>query len=478
MPAPYAEDLAQLSSEKELAAYVTEARAALRAAWRPEGGGRPWGQRHAELLDAVLRRLTAIAAERTGGFPSGVALIAMGGYGARILAPHSDVDLTFVVDRDDDPPILREAFRLVMDVLLSGAKIKIGYGYRHLSDLAQGGLDHQTQTALLDARLIAGDGALFSRFDREFTQSLQLADFLFQKEAERKKVRLRAGITPYAVEPDVKEGAGGLRDVQTALWMARARFDKRGDALWRELVRRRILTRDEARTLQDCREHLYRLRHLLHLFSGDRRDLFTIPLQEAVAERLGFERVGDSPAVEGFMNEHFAAAGEVSRLSEKIVRRIMDAPIRLGDGLSSLRRTIVVTEPEQLAPDPLWPMRALELCQRYDLELSSPAAEAVEEHVATEIWQALPPERPGSRFVALLDQPGDSLATLRRMSDTGLLRNILPELDACRTLVPYDPTHACTVGEHSLRVFGNLLDARDGRQGIPAYREADRKSVV
>ena len=171
------------------------------------------------------------------------------------------------------------------------------------------------------------------------------------------------------------------------------------------------------------------------------------------------------------MRVHFTAAGEVARLSEKIVRRIMDAPIRLGEGLSSLRRTLVVTEPEQTAEDPLWPMRTLEICQRYELELSSPAAESVEEHVGSDAWKGLSTEKTGARFVELLDQPGDLLATLRRMDDTGLLRDLLPELYACLALVPYDPTHAYTVGEHSLRVLGNHLDARDGRQGVPAYRE-------
>lgn len=471
MPAAHAAALAELRDERSLIAYVTQARAALREDWSPETGGRPWGQRHSELIDAVLRRLVAIAAERAGGMPTGVALLAMGGYGSRVLAPYSDVDLAFLVDRDDDPPLLREAFRLVMDVLLSGAKIKIGYGYRRLSDLSQGELDHQTQTALLDARLLVGDGALFARFDRQLAETLHLADFLFFKEAERRRVRARAGETPYTVEPDLKEGAGGLRDVQTALWMAQARFDRKGDALWRELVRRRILTPAEMRQLQDAREHMYRLRHLVHLLGNERRDRFTIPLQEAAAARLGFLPLGDSPAVEALMHAHYGAAGLVARLSEKIVQRVMDAPIRLGGGLSAVRRSVTVTEPDAAEADPLWPMHAIELCQRYELELAPPTAEAIEQHLDSTRWSTLPPQRAGARLLELLDQDGDILASVRRMQRVGLLGALLPELANCMSLVPYDPTHAYTVGEHSLRVLGNLIDARDGKAGIRAYRD-------
>jgi [protein-PII] uridylyltransferase len=471
----YAADLGALTDEKSLAAYVRDARAALRDTWQPQGGGRRWGQANAELMDAVLRRLFALAAERAGGDTARVALIAMGGYGHRVLAPFSDVDLTFLVDRDDDPPILRETFRLVMDVLLSGARVKIGYGYRHLSDIGKGGLDHQTQTALLDARLLAGDSTVFARFDQDYVASLQIADFLFSKETERANVRARAGNSPWQVEPDLKEGAGGLRDVQTALWMARARFHRSGDALWRELVRRKILTKEEMRTLQDGREHLYRLRHLLHLLAGDRRDQFTMSMQERAAQRLGFTDTEEQPAVELLMRRHYAVADAVDRLSEKVMQRTLDAPLTLGtatSGLSALRRTVVVTAPRAAFTDPLWPLAALEHCQRYELTLAAPAAEAIAETVASH-WNTGFPPGAGERFRRLLGQSGDALASLRRMHATGLLVALLPELSACMTLIPYDPAHAATVGEHTLRVFGNLIRLRERPDEQPvSLREA------
>ena len=246
--------LATLSEEKDLAAFVVRERAALleRAdvliTSRPDGG-RLWMHRYADLIDAVVRRLWSLARERTGheSGPAGpgIAVLAAGGYGMRWLAPHSAMDITLIAARDDDPPVLRELFRLIMGVLMSGAKLSVGYGYRTLADVggaespeddsSAGGvaeyggspgvltLDHQTQTSLLEARLVAGDPALFARFDRDFRQHLQVADFLFRKEAERRRRREKFGATPRVTEPNIKEGTGGLRDLQTAGWMARGR---------------------------------------------------------------------------------------------------------------------------------------------------------------------------------------------------------------------------------------------------------------
>src|SRR5262245_41243682 len=196
--------LAGLSDEKDLTDFVLRERKALQERWSPTHGGRHWMQEHAALLDAVLRRMLALSLERTGRpDATGIAILATGGYGQRLLAPGSDLDITFLAERDEDPPVLRAMFSLVMDVLLSGAKMKVGYAYRTFADIEGEALDHQTQTALLDARLVAGDGTLFARFDRLFQEHLQMADFLFRKEAERHLRRGRADASVFAAEPDI-----------------------------------------------------------------------------------------------------------------------------------------------------------------------------------------------------------------------------------------------------------------------------------
>jgi [protein-PII] uridylyltransferase len=475
-------ELMTLTEPKELAAWLTRERQALQDRWSSERGGRAWMHEHSSLLDAVVRRLFALSQERAAAEPNGnghhgdghkngsggVAILAVGGYGQRLLAPHSDLDITFLSERDDDPPVLRQMFRLVMDVLLSGAKMKVGYAYRTLADLVGDTLDHQTRTALLDARLITGDGGLFWRFQESFPATIAVADFLFRKEAERNRVRARNGDSPFVVEPNVKEGVGGVRDLQTAAWMARVRFGKSGEALWRDLVRRRVLTREDWEALSAARELLLTVRCGLHVLSGERRDILTAGRQEQIALTLGHPAVEEdgTPGVERFMRRYYEAAWVVQRLSDKVMARCLDAPLPIGHdtGLSSVRRAVSITDPVRVDADPLWPLTALEACQEYTLEMATPTDEAVERYL-TEGRLGEPGSdthrAAGARFVALLARPGDATATVRRMQRTGLLRALLPELDDCFALIPYDPSHTRTVGEHSLLVLDNLIHLRE-----------------
>ncbi len=192
-----------------------------------------------------------------------LAIIATGGYGRRELAPFSDVDVTFVPAREDDPylnVLIKDMFQMVMDVFLYGANLKVGYAYRLLGDL--GRLDHQTQTTLLDARFLCGDRALFQEFRAQFRAHLLTADFLFQKWAERQAVLAKhGGDQVYGVEPNIKEGAGGLRDIQNAEWMGEVRCHVSLSRLWPALVEQGFVTDEDAAQIQ-CRARLSALRPL------------------------------------------------------------------------------------------------------------------------------------------------------------------------------------------------------------------------
>jgi [protein-PII] uridylyltransferase len=459
--------LAGLSEEKSLTDFVVRERKALQERWSPQHGGRHWMQEHAALIDAVLRRMLALSLERTGRENAdGIAILATGGYGQRLLAPGSDVDVTFLAERDADPPVLRALFALVMDVLLSGAKMKVGYAYRTFADIEGEALDHQTQTALLDARLVAGDGSLFARFDHLFQEHLQIADFLFRKEAERHLRRGRADASVFVAEPDVKNGLGGLRDLQTAAWMGRVRFHRPGEALWRDLVRRKVITRDDLRHLIAAREFLLIVRCALHLEAGEQRDLLTRYRQEQVAARLGYLLPDDEgPDIQAFMQRYYAAAADINRISDKVVTRCLDTPIALDhdSGLSSIRRRVAITEPAKTDKDLLWPLRALDFCQAYGLRLALATEEAIQAFLQRGDWQNKEARKQaGVAFLTLLAKPGDTVETLRRMNRTRLLNDLLPEFDRCMSLLPYDPSHVYTIGEHSLRVLGNLVDLREG----------------
>ena len=403
-------------------------------------------------MDITVKRLFELACERSGDIPNNITVIATGGYGQRCLAPWSDVDLTFLVDRTDDPTILREAFQLVMDVLLSGCRIKVGYAYRSMDEILAGGLDHQTQTALLDSRFICGDRALYERFDSIYLSTLQMADFLFQKSVERRGIRQRNGESAYLLEPDVKEGAGGLRDVQSAQWIAMVRFGKSGDALYRELVRRKVVTADEADALRDGREFLIRTRNALHLVAGERRDRLVTARQEATAESLGYTGNNDTPAVQSFMREYYGHAARILDLSNKVISRCLEGPLPLSAaGVAVLRNTITVTELATLETAREWVPAAIDASQRLALDLSASCVERIQQCSANVGGPVI-----SKILLSVLGRSSGITDAIKTMIRTKLLERVLPEFTDAMQVIAYDPAHISTVGEHSLNVVANL----------------------
>lgn len=192
------------------------------------------------------------------------------------LSPHSDIDITFIPERDGDSAtdrVIREMFRLLMDVLMEYGRLKVGYAYRLIDDCPT--LDHTTQTTLVDARLVIGSRHIFARFLEEFWGHFNPTDFLFRKIMERRQMRAKHGTTPYLVEPNVKEGAGGLRDIHLVRWLGAGWAGLPTAGEWEYLVSREWLSREDADYLASAQEFLTRVRNHLHVLAGEQRDLLT-----------------------------------------------------------------------------------------------------------------------------------------------------------------------------------------------------------
>jgi [protein-PII] uridylyltransferase len=215
---------------------------------------------------------------------------------------------------------------------------------------------------------------------------------------------------------------------------------------------------------------LFTCRNLIHLLAGDLRDTLTAERQEVIAARLGYEDAGEIPGVETFMRGFYHTAGQVHHIANKILVRCLNSPLPLGSGLASVRRSVAVVDPREAAADPLWPLRALEHCQTYDLDLALPTEEAIQQHVAV-TGAPTDARHAGALFFRLLSPPRNVYWAVRQMHNTGLLGWILPELAACMDLIPYDPAHEHTVGEHTLRVLRNLERLRSVTDGpLVEYR--------
>ncbi|MDQ2799637.1 MAG: HD domain-containing protein, partial [Armatimonadota bacterium] len=469
----FAPELARLDTPASIAAYLKDWHSRINS---PEALRENLSMgllaHNTALVDAVLRRLFALAIERAGPAETAPSLviIATGGYGRRELAPFSDVDVTFVPALEDDPYLnilIKDMFQMVMDVFLYGANLKVGYAYRLLGDLGQ--LDHQTQTTLLDARFLCGDRDLFREFRSQFRAHLLTADFLFQKWAERQSVLAKhGGDQVYGVEPNVKEGAGGLRDIQNAEWMGEVRCHASLSRLWPTLVEAQIVLPEEAARIKAARDFLLCARAALHIVSGEAREAFTAEKQETVARLLDYPDSPEIPAVEAFMRDYYTYAAQARRIARKVIMCCLDSELTLGLGLASVGRVLSVADPEAAGRDPALPLHVAELSQAYGLAISAGLEEEIERYLALHPTPSDPAV--AGRVLSRLLTAGRGVAdTLDRLEEMGALAWLIPEFGPLMTLIPYDAAHEYTVGAHSLRVVRNLENLKtDGR--FPEYR--------
>jgi [protein-PII] uridylyltransferase len=453
----WTQTLNEMQDAREIGQWIVEQREQLMRETQPPHDGLSTCHSFTALADAVVRRLFHLATQRAHvAHPPEVAVAATGGYGRMELSPHSDIDITFIPERDGDTTtdrIIREMFRLLMDVMMEYGRLKVGYAYRLIEDCAT--LDHTTQTTLVDARLVTGSRHIFARFLEEFWANFNPTDFLFRKIMERRQIRARYGTTPYLVEPNIKEGAGGLRDIHLVRWLAAGHAGLPTAGEWGQLVAREWLTPEDADSLIRAHEFLLRVRNHLHILAGEQRDVLTAAKQEQVASRLEYQPGEHTPAVEQFMHDYYLHAASVHRICEEVIHRVEQGRHVLGIGLDCERKEVIPAQNLLQREDPAWMVWAVRLAQQYELCLSIPLQRLMRETV-----QQRPithdPKHLAETFLSILRAPGGVARALRQMADTGVLGWILPEFEATRTLIPYDPSHDLTVGEHTLRVVENI----------------------
>lgn len=379
-----------------------------------DGDGSAWCAEHTAIVD---RAATLLFQGVLAAYPTAprLALVATGGYGRRELAPYSDIDIT-VVPQEADSPVLDEAlrslFRALHQTLGSEFKLEIGYAYRLISDVP--GLDAVTRTGLLDARPVAGSQRVFKALADAFWESMPSGEFVLSKITERVQATRRYNDSPLSIEPHLKEGAGGLRAYQASNWI-RAAIGERA-----------------ARPDQHY-ANLLRARNLLHKVSGRRQDVLTRPRQEAICEEFGLEHGA-------FMREVLDSLIHGNDEYEQTLERLKEARFELSGPVMALRGEARVQSP------------------------ADPGEAAVGIAVATKLGLSV--SRLESAYTEAVNGPAAIYAvstgepTLRNLDRCGLIGELLPELELCRTLVPDDSSHAYTVFEHTMRVVARL-DAAD-----------------
>lgn len=408
---------------------------------------------YADLTDALVSEIVESAVESTeetlktaeSHVRSRLAVVAVGGYGRREMSPYSDVDVAFVVDRDDDVEVdlvVKHSFRTLMDVL-DKAGLKVGYSYRKTDELEDLPLD--TLTALVDARCIVGSPVVFSSFRSAARKALVPAAFVLGHVQGREGL---GGVqaTVFSVEPDLKEGRGGLRDLHTVRWLAQAAFEISYDDVWYGLRSKGILVDRDVEEMQDAFEFMSRSRNTLHLVAGHGLNILSVERQEEVAQKIGLYSAGDH-LCDSFMKDYYSHAQKISRVLRKVCIVCKEQALEIEPGIVAQDGRLRILDSGLLSRDHGALIRIFSHARQYGLEISSDLLICAENVQRSESVDR--------SFLPILENSGAG-ATIRSMAELGVIQQIVPSFGNLMYLVPRDAAHQFTVGEHSLRTAEQL----------------------
>ncbi len=411
-----------------------------------------------ELIDLVVRRMFEIACTAGGDNPAllvkaerSLALVATGGYGRRELAPYSDIDINFLAASDDDPEIdeiTRRMFRLIMDVFLAEAKLKVGYAYRLLGEAAA--MHHQNQTALLDGRHVTGSRELVQSFQDDLRRNIHPVAFINEKLRERESAANRHGRGIYRVEPEIKEGEGSLRDLHLTSWLAQVAYGFGTETVWEDIRSHGLLTSAEVSRVYEVMEFFSGIRWKMHLEAGVQADALTVQRQDVIAPKLGYEETAYAPAAAAMMRDYYAYAESARRMAEKMIMRARSKRLELEPGLSTESGQVVLDNPEAFLNDPVACLRAYAYCQKYELKLSQDVIDAIRICV---VRMPAPLEDADAAKVFLMILRSEHVAdAIIGMTHSGVLGWFIPEFGRIMGQIPFDAAHEFTVGWHSAMV--------------------------
>ena len=320
---------AGLQAAARAKARLIAGRAAIRLRHRAGAGGQEIVRAISALTDEVLAGLLeSLWDEISLDGPPPLALVATGGYGRRELAPRSDIDLLALLPGDGAPE--RAQAELLAERLhraLWDVGLEAGFAARTLEQsLSLAREDHTARTALLDCRLVAGDAALYKPLERAMISELEARKaggaerFIQDKLDELHARHKRFGGSVWLLEPHLKQGKGGLRDLQTALWIARVKHKVAGLG---EAGERGLLPARELQSVRAARDFIWRIRNELHDSTGRRDDRLTFDHQLKIAQAFGYADGEHELAVERLMRETYTALQEIARASEALIDRLV-----------------------------------------------------------------------------------------------------------------------------------------------------------
>jgi [protein-PII] uridylyltransferase len=408
------------------------------------------------------------AAERLG-------LVATGGFGRGELAPLSDLDLLFLRPYKQTPH--GEQIVEFMLYLLWDLGLKVGHATRTVDEcLRYADRDISIRTALLEARYLWGDHELYDQLMKGFAAKFFTGDgrdFVEAKLSERDQRHQRMGDSRYVVEPNVKEGKGGLRDLHTLFWIAKYLYHVAQPA---ELVDQGVLTREEARQFERSERFLTTVRCHIHYLTGRADDRLSFDLQRDLATRLGYQDRPGSRGVERFMKHYYLHAKMVGDLTRIFVAALEDSR-RRKPKLAALWQTLrprqlegfrldgerlAVANPADFVKDPVAMMRLFHVAQENDLDVHPATLRLITQNIRLVDPLRNDPEA-NRLFMAMMTSTHDPETTLRRLNEAGVFGRFIPDFGRIVAQTQHDMYHTYTVDEHTIRAIGILASIEQGK---------------
>lgn len=457
--------------------YVQRARALLLERHRGGAGGYEIVFAYTTMMDHLIRSLFDLASQdyinRYPSLNQRCTLVAQGGYGRRELNPHSDIDLLFLHTWKVTPYVESVAEKLLYTLWDAG--LQVGHATRSVAECFRlASKEMKVKTALLDARYVCGDESLYSEFEKAVEEQLVRRNeerFIKEKLQENRLRHERYGGSVYLLEPEIKEGEGGLRDIHTALWIAKVKLKiKEIDAL----VPQGVLHQGDLDELKTAEDFLWRVRNELHFSSGKHQDQLTFEEQEKVALTLGFRDDGVAKGVESFMRSYYLHASQVSRLSSLIIHRLTESsnPSRpkarpagreIRPGVRVSTGVLWISDPAILAQEPENLITVFADAQRHGAEMDQTTRELVRERLSLIDESFRRSTAINATFIQILRWKERVYETLVEMHRCGVLGAFMPEFGRLLCMAQHDLYHIYTVDQHSLRLIMELERLRGGK---------------
>lgn len=413
-----------------------------------------------QVVDAVL-----IDAWQAAGLPAGTALVGVGGYGRGELFPYSDVDLLILLAAPPDAITQARLEGLVQ--LLWDLGLEIGHSIRTVDEcLIESAADITVQTSLLEARLVTGNEPLFDTLQQRYRDALDPQAFFRAKTAEMRLRHAKHEYTAFALEPNVKESPGALRDLQVIMWVAKAAG--LADS-WGQLATRELITRMEARQLMEKESAFKDIRIRLHLHTKRREDRLVFDVQTAIANTLGLVETDDGPNVrrpsELLMQRYYWAAKTVTQLNtillQNIEAQLFPQPavaFPISAQFLQMGNLIDIAQDDTFEQTPTAILELfVVMTERHDIKGMTARATRALWHARTQIddaYRADPVNK--ALFLRVLQAPRGMVHALRRMNEFGILGRYLPAFRKIVGQMQHDLFHAYTVDQHIMMVVRNL----------------------